>query len=426
MLNESIELMQRATAVIPGGVNSPVRAFKAVGGNPIFFERGNGAHIYDVDGNEYIDYVGSWGPLILGHAHPKVVQAIQKIVQNGTSFGAPTRLEVEIAELITNLMPSIETIRMVNSGTEATMSAIRLARGYTGKKYLVKFDNCYHGHSDPLLVKAGSGALTLGVAGSAGVVQDLAEYTLIAPYNDLQATAHLFAEYGHDIAAVIVEPIAANNNLIMPTAEFLPGLRKLCDEHNSLLIFDEVITGFRVALGGAQELYGIAADITCLGKIVGGGMPVGAFGGRRDILAMLAPIGPVYQAGTLSGNPVALTAGITTLQELIAQPNCYTQLQQYSANLMQQLTLQAKQHGITMTANYISGLFGFNFVDDPDNKFFKSFFHLMLQQGIYLAPSAYEAGFVSLAHNEITLSKTITAAQQCFALMQKTDACALA
>lgn len=419
-LNKSIELMQRAKNVIPGGVNSPVRAFKSVGGNPRFFERGEGAYLFDVDGNKYIDYVGSWGPLILGHKHPAVISAIAAALNNGLSFGAPSPAEVEMAELLTTIMPSIEMVRMVSSGTEATMCAIRLARGFTGRTKILKFDSCYHGHSDSLLVNAGSGILTLGIAGSAGVIQDLANHTLVVPYNDLAATEQMFATYGEDIAAIIVEPIAANNNLIMPQAGFLTGLRKLCDQYNSVLIFDEVITGFRVALGGAQELYNIKADLTCLGKIIGGGLPVGAFGGRKDIMQMLAPLGPVYQAGTLSGNPIAMAAGLATLKTLQNMPNVYQQLNQASKTVMQDFKEIAAANDIDLDVRYINGLFGFSFTNDPKQQQFNEFFHSMLEHGVYLAPSAFEAGFVSIVHTQQILNETKNAAEQCFAKIAAT------
>jgi len=406
-------LMQRAQQVIPGGVNSPVRAFKSVGGNPVFFKRGLGAYMYDVDDNCYIDYVGSWGPLILGHAHPNVIKALQQAIPNGLSFGAPTPSEVEIAELITKLMPSIEMVRMTSSGTEATMSAIRLARGYTGKRKIVKFDSCYHGHSDSLLVKAGSGILTLGIAGCAGVTDDTAQHTLIVPYNDLSATQEIFATYGKDIAAIIVEPIAANTNMILPKPGFLAGLRALCDQYHSVLIFDEVITGFRVALGGAQELYNVRADITCLGKIIGGGMPVGAFGGSKQIFSKLAPLGPVYQAGTLSGNPIAMAAGLATLKEL-QKPGVYQQLENAACELKKIFTACAQEHDIDIEFNYIGGLFGFSFMKDPNQEQFNKFFHLMLENGVYLAPSAFEAGFVSIAHDAKVLKETANAVNKCF------------
>jgi glutamate-1-semialdehyde 2,1-aminomutase len=419
LLNSKL-LMQRAQQVIPGGVNSPVRAFKSVGGQPVFFKRGAGAYMYDADDNSYIDYVGSWGPLILGHAHPEVISAIAAAIQNGLSFGAPTLAEVELAELITKLMPSVEMVRMTSSGTEATMSAIRLARGYSGKTKLLKFDNCYHGHSDSLLVKAGSGILTLGIAGSAGITLDTAQQTIVVPYNDLAATQAVFAEHGHDIAAIIVEPLAANTNLILPKPGFLAGLRALCDEYNSVLIFDEVITGFRVALGGAQQLYGISADITCLGKIIGGGMPVGAFGGRKDIFAHLAPLGPVYQAGTLSGNPIAMTAGLATLKEL-QKPGVYEKLAKACTMLTQGIAASAAANDIQLEVNQVGSIFGISFLNDPVQKSFKKFFHLMLEQGIYLAPSAFEVGFVSLAHDEQILANTLQAVENSFAQMLETE-----
>jgi glutamate-1-semialdehyde 2,1-aminomutase len=416
-MQKSIELMARATHVIPGGVNSPVRAFKSVGGKPVFFESGAGAYMFDVDGKCYVDYVGSWGPLILGHNHPAVIEAIQAQLQKGLTFGAPSSLEVEMAELITQLMPSIEMVRMVSSGTEATMSAIRLARGFTGKNKILKFDACYHGHNDSLLVKAGSGILTLGLAGCAGVSTEVAKETVVLPYNDLAAVQQAFTMYGNDIAAIIVEPIAANNNLILPQSGFLTGLRAVCDQYNSVLIFDEVISGFRVASGGAQELYNIKADLTCLGKIIGGGLPVGAFGGRKEIMEMLAPIGPVYQAGTLSGNPIAMSAGIATLKQL-QKPGVYQQLLQTTQNVTQTFKQYAAANDIELETNAFSGLFGFAFKNDPHNKMFNKFFHLMLQHGVYLAPSAFEAGFVSLAHNAKALEETIVAAEKCFNELQ--------
>lgn len=422
-IQNSINLMQRAKQVLPGGVNSPVRAFKAVGGHPRFFQNGAGAYMFDVDGNKYIDYVGSWGPLILGHAHPQVVEAVQKATQKGLSFGAPGPAEVEMAELISQLVPSMEMMRMVSSGTEATMCAIRLARGFTKRHKILKFDSCYHGHSDSLLVKAGSGVLTFGIAGSAGVINQLAEQTLVVPYNDLTAVQQMFAAYGDDIAAIIVEPIAANNNVIMPAPGFLAGLRAICDQYQSLLIFDEVITGFRVALGGAQELYNIRPDLTCLGKIIGGGLPVGAFGGRKEIMQMLAPLGPVYQAGTLSGNPVTMAAGIATLKVLQQTPDLYQQLHTASETVMQSFTEAAAANDIQLETRLVSGLFGFSFVNDLENRMFNQFFQSMLEHGVYLAPSAYEAGFVSITHNAQVLEETAAAAQACFALVQQ-EVCA--
>ncbi len=416
-LIKSKQLMQRAQAVIPGGVNSPVRAFKAVGGQPVFFKRGSGAYLYDEDDNAYIDYVGSWGPLILGHAHPKIVKAVQHAAQNGLSFGAPTAVEVELAELITKIFPSIEMVRMTSSGTEATMSAIRLARGYTGKNKILKFDNCYHGHSDSLLVKSGSGILTLGIAGCAGVTADTAQQTLVAPYNDLAATQAVFQEHGKDIAAIIVEPIAANMNLIIPRPGFLAGLRTLCDEYNSLLIFDEVITGFRVSLGGAQELYKITPDITCLGKIIGGGMPVGAFGGRKEIFCHLAPLGPVYQAGTLSGNPIAMAAGLATIAEL-QKPSVYQFLDKATDQVVLGFANSAEKHDFELQISHVGSLFGFSFVNDPQQQLFHKFFNLMLNNGIYLAPSAFEAGFVSVAHDDAIIEHTIIALEKSFSQMR--------
>lgn len=415
-LTNSNKLWQQAQTVIPGGVNSPVRAFKSVGGNPIFFERGIGANIYDADNNSYIDYVASWGPLILGHNHPNVIAAIQKTVSQCLTFGAPTAIEVAMAELIIKLMPTIEMVRMTSSGTEATMSAIRLARGFTGKNKILKFDSCYHGHSDPLLVKAGSGLLTLGIAGCAGVPSNQIQNTLVVPYNDLNACEQIFKQYGADIAAIIVEPIAANNNVILPLPGFLNGLRALCDKHNAVLIFDEVITGFRVALGGAQEIYNVHADITCLGKIIGGGMPVGALGGRKDIMSQLAPIGPVYQAGTLSGNPVAMTAGYATLQEL-QKPNVYQQLATNTKIVCDSFATNAKKHNIKLDVRNVGSLFGFTFVDDTDQILFKKFFHAMLNNGVYLAPSAFEAAFVSLAHDQNILQQTANALDNSFAVL---------
>jgi glutamate-1-semialdehyde 2,1-aminomutase len=416
LLANSKALLQRAQAVIPGGVNSPVRAFKSVGGDPIFFKKGAGAYICDVDDNAYIDYVASWGPLILGHNNPKVIAAIQDAVNEGLTFGAPTPIEVTLAETITKLMPSIEMVRMTSSGTEATMSALRLARGYTGKSKILKFDSCYHGHSDALLVKAGSGLLTLGIAACAGVTDSIAQNTLVAAYNDLSACQQIFEQHGADIAAIIVEPIAANNNVILPAPGFLQGLRDLCDHYQAVLIFDEVITGFRVALGGAQALYDIPADLTCLGKIIGGGMPVGAFGGRREIMQQLAPLGPVYQAGTLSGNPVAMTAGFATLQEL-QKSGVYEQLQQSTATLLTNLKDCANNYKIDMDVRHVGSLFGITFLDDPEQKLFKRWFHAMLDNGVYLAPSAFEAGFVSTMHDSNVLQKTTEAFDRSLAML---------
>ncbi len=424
-MSRSHELFQQALRRIPGGVNSPVRAFRGVGGEPVFFARGEGPYLYDEDGRRYIDYVGSWGPLILGHAHPKVVQAVQEAAARGLSFGAPTALEVAMAERLCELVPSLEMVRMVNSGTEATMSAIRLARGFTGRDKIVKFEGCYHGHADALLVKAGSGALTLGVPSSPGVPASLAEHTLTLPYNDLDPARELFARLGDRIACVIVEPVAGNMNCVPPVPGFLEGLRELCDASGALLIFDEVMTGFRVALGGAQARYGVRPDLTCLGKVVGGGMPVGAFGGRRDVMEHLAPQGPVYQAGTLSGNPVAMAAGLATLEEL-TQPGFYEALEEQARRLTAGLVARAKAFDIPLSANVVGGMFGIFFTEEPevrryeqvlacDQERFRRFFHGMLEQGVYFAPSAFEAGFVSAAHGHRDIKTTLVAAEQVFA-----------
>lgn len=422
---QSKKLFDRAKELIPGGVNSPVRAFKAVGGVPRFIAKGKGAYITDVDGREYVDYVGSWGPMILGHAHPAVVRAVQEAAEHGLSFGAPCALEVELAELISTLMPSIEKIRFVSSGTEATMSALRLAKGYTGRNKIIKFEGCYHGHSDALLVKAGSGGLTFGVPTSLGVSENTAKDTLTATFNDLDSVAELFTQCGDQIAAIIVEPIAGNMNMILPKPEFLRGLRQLCDAYQAVLIFDEVMTGFRVALGGAQSLYGIKPDLTTLAKIIGGGMPVGAFGGRREIMDYLAPDGGVYQAGTLSGNPLAMAAGFATLQAL-TRPGIYEDLMKMTALLVNGLLEKAKAAGVALSANYTCGMFGLFFTEQKsvgsyaevmncNPAEFRQFFHGMLQQGIYLAPSAFEAGFVSLAHGKKEIEKTLSAAEIVFA-----------
>lgn len=418
-------LIAKAQRYIPGGVNSPVRAFYGVGGDPVFIKSGSGAYMTDEFGRTYIDYVGSWGPLIVGHAHPHVVSAVTKCLQNGLSFGAPTLLEVTLAEKICHLMPSIEKIRMVNSGTEATMSAIRLARGFTKRNKIIKFAGCYHGHSDSLLVQAGSGALTLGVPSSAGVPESIVQHTLVAEYNRLETVQALFEKYGDDIAAIIVEPVAGNMNCIPPLPEFLPGLRNLCDQYDSLLIFDEVMTGFRVALGGASERYQIKADIVTLGKIIGGGMPVGAFGGRADVMNCIAPLGNVYQAGTLSGNPIAMTAGLANL-ELISVPGFYEKLENTAQTLMSGLQSCADQAGIPMLTTVVGGMFGFFFTEEKKMEtyadvklchvdLFKKFFHGMLDEGIYLAPSAFEAGFVSSAHQDDEINRTLEAAKKVFA-----------
>ncbi|KKO48590.1 glutamate-1-semialdehyde aminotransferase [Arsukibacterium sp. MJ3] len=420
-------LFQRAQLTIPGGVNSPVRAFKSVGGTPIFMERADGAYLYDVDGKRYIDYIGSWGPMLLGHNHPAIRDAVIQAAAKGLSFGAPCPAEIDMAEKVTQLVPSMEMVRMVSSGTEATMSAIRLARGYTGRDTILKFEGCYHGHADSLLVKAGSGALTLGVPNSPGVPADFAKYTLTAEFNNLAQVEHIFAEKGADIACIIVEPIAGNMNCIPPEPGFLQGLRRICDQYHSVLIFDEVMTGFRVALGGAQAVYQVNPDLTTLGKIIGGGMPVGAFGGKRAIMEHIAPLGPVYQAGTLSGNPIAMAAGLAALTE-ISKPDVFEKLTAKTSQLITGLSAAAKQHGVPMTFNQVGGMFGFFFSNEArvsnyqqatqcDTAAFKHFFHLMLQQGIYLAPSAYEAGFISLAHSDADLKATIDAAANSFAAL---------
>lgn len=423
-MNHSAELFKRAQRYIPGGVNSPVRAFYGVGGDPVFVKAGRGAYLIDADEREYIDYVGSWGPMIVGHAHPRILDAVEKALENGLSFGAPTEIEILLAEKINQIMPSIELVRMVNSGTEATMSAIRLARGFTKRNKIIKFAGCYHGHADSLLVSAGSGALTLGVPSSAGVPEDIARHTLVAEFNCLDTVEELFKKYGDDIATVIVEPIAGNMNCVLGTPPFLQGLRTLCDQYGSVLIFDEVMTGFRVARGGAQELYQIKPDLSTLGKIIGGGMPVGAFGGRADIMNSIAPLGPVYQAGTLSGNPIAMTAGLTTL-ELISDPTFYTNLKNNTLHLTQGLNERAKAAHIPFLTTAVCGMFGMYFTDQEkietfsdvkkcDVTRFQKFFHHMLQEGIYLAPSAYEAGFVSSAHQEVEIAKTLDAAERVF------------
>jgi glutamate-1-semialdehyde 2,1-aminomutase len=409
---------------IPGGVNSPVRAFKGVGGDPVFVDHASGPYIFDPEGNRYIDYVGSWGPMILGHAHPQVIEAVSQAIGKGLSFGAPTELETRIADLVCELMPSIEMVRMVSSGTEATMSAIRLARGYTGRDKIVKFEGCYHGHSDSLLVKAGSGALTLGQPSSPGVPACLAEQTITLDFNDLEQVREAFSRIGEQIACIIVEPVAGNMNCIPPVPGFLEGLRAICDQYGTVLILDEVMTGFRVALGGAQGIYGIKPDLTTLGKVIGGGMPVGAFGGKREIMERIAPLGPVYQAGTLSGNPVAMTAGLITLG-LVSRPGFYDQLGATTEKLVAGLRQQAAAAGVPLTSNQVGGMFGIFFTEvEQVNDFaqstacdqarFRTFFHAMLEQGVYLAPSAFEAGFVSAAHGEEEILTTIEAAGKAF------------
>ncbi|MCC7547555.1 MAG: glutamate-1-semialdehyde 2,1-aminomutase [Burkholderiales bacterium] len=419
-------LFELSQKVIPGGVNSPVRAFRSVGGTPIFFQRAQGAYFWDADGRRYIDYVGSWGPMVVGHAHPAVVEAVQKAAAHGLSFGAPTEAEYELAHELTRLLPSLELVRLVSSGTEATMSAIRLARGFTGRSRIVKFEGCYHGHADSLLVKAGSGALTFGVPSSAGVPPEVTAHTLVLDFNDLAGVEHAFAQQGKDIAAVIVEPVAGNMNLVAPAPGFLQGLRELCTRHGAVLIFDEVMTGFRVGPRGAQGLYGIQPDLTTLGKIVGGGMPLGAFGGRREIMQCIAPLGPVYQAGTLSGNPVAVAAGRATLA-LLQAPGFYESLSAATQTLVQGMQAKARSAGVTLfSAQAVGGMFGLYFsaqapssyaevMNNGDREAFNRFFHAMLEEGVYLAPSAFEAGFVSAAHAGQDLADTIEAAGRAFA-----------
>ncbi len=419
-----MSLFTDASRYIPGGVNSPVRAFRSVGGEPLFIERASGAHIFAADGRQYIDYVGSWGPMILGHAHPDVIRVVQERAALGLSFGAPTQIETRLAQKVCELMPSIELVRMVSSGTEATMSAIRLARGFTGRSKIVKFEGCYHGHSDSLLVKAGSGALTLGVPTSPGVPPELAAHTITLAYNDIAQVQQTFTDMGREIACVIVEPIAGNMNCVPPVPGFLEALRALCDRHDSVLIFDEVMTGFRVALGGAQQLYGIKPDLTTLGKIIGGGMPVGAFGGKREIMQQIAPLGPVYQAGTLSGNPVAMAAGLATL-EAISAPSFHAALAERTNQLIEGLSLAARTANVPFSTNHVCGMFGLFFTDKAPVRYFREvmacnverfnrFFHAMLDEGVYLAPSAYEAGFVSSAHDANLIESTIKAARAAF------------
>ncbi|MEE9334321.1 MAG: glutamate-1-semialdehyde 2,1-aminomutase [Granulosicoccaceae bacterium] len=424
-MSKAEALFERAQRVIPGGVNSPVRAFGSVGGTPRFIARANGAYVFDADNKQYIDYVGSWGPMVLGHAHPEVIREVQETAANGLSFGAPTEIETEMAERICELVPSIDRVRMVSSGTEATMSAIRLARGYTGRDNIVKFEGCYHGHSDSLLVKAGSGALTLGVPNSPGVPESFAQHTLTVPFNDPDALRECFKQHGKSIACIIVEPIAGNMNFVAPLPGYLQAMREVCDEHGSVLIFDEVMTGFRVALGGAQTLYGVTPDITTLGKVIGGGMPVGAFGGKQAIMEHIAPLGKVYQAGTLSGNPVAMCAGLKTL-ELISKPGFFEALEQKSESLLAGISAAAKKHNIGFTSDHIGGMFGmffskqekishFSDVMQCNTEHFIQFFHSMLASGINLAPSSFEAGFISAAHTDADINNTIAAADKAFA-----------
>jgi glutamate-1-semialdehyde 2,1-aminomutase len=421
--DSSERLYRQAEQIIPGGVNSPVRSCRAVGTHPLFIARGLGSKIFDVDGNTYIDYVGSWGPLILGHAHPEVVEAIKNAAELGTSFGIPTTLEVELAQMITKLVPSMKMVRMVNSGTEATMSAIRLARGYTGRSKIIKFDGCYHGHADTLLVKAGSGAATLGIPGSAGVPADFVQHTLSLRFNDLDQIAAVMQAQGKDVAAIILEPVAGNMGVVPPKPGFLEGLRHWCNETGTLLIFDEVMTGFRLALGGAQELYGVQPDLTCLGKVIGGGLPVGAYGGRRDIMSQVAPLGEVYQAGTLSGNPLAVTAGLTTLR-LLNKPGVYDELEERSSYLFNEMSRLAAKHKVVSTTNRVGSMgclffteqrvVDFDSAQTADTQKFAHMFCAMLERGIYLAPSQFEAAFVSLAHDQEDIDKTLAAADEVF------------
>lgn len=441
MVEKSRQLYEKALRLIPGGVNSPVRAFRAVGGGPLFISRGKGAKIYDADGNEYIDYVGSWGPLILGHCHPEVIDALQRVLETGTSFGAPTEKEIELAELIREAFPSVEKVRLTNSGTEATMAALRLARGFTGRSKILKFEGCYHGHGDSLLVKAGSGVATLGLPDSPGVPAELARLTLTCTFNHPEEVERTFEQHGPEIAAVIVEPVVGNMGCVPPRPGFLESLRRITQSSGSLLIFDEVMTGFRVAYGGAQQLFGITADLTTLGKIIGGGLPVGAYGGRREIMDLIAPVGPVYQAGTLSGNPLAVTAGITTLN-ILKRPGTYERLEENSRSLLRGLCDASVSAGVATWTNRVGSMFttfftppdpsaskespnglGTEVIDWPSARLantekFGFFFREMLKRGVYLAPSQFEAGFLSLAHTEADLAQTLQAARSTFALMK--------
>jgi len=422
MKNE--DLFARARNLIPGGVNSPVRAFGAVGGTPIFFARASGAHLWDVEGKRYVDYVGSWGPMVAGHSHPAVVAAVQAAAANALSFGAPTLAEIEMAEKLCHLVPSLEAVRLVSSGTEATMTAIRLARGFTGRSVIVKFEGCYHGHADSLLVKAGSGALTFGNPSSAGVPPEVVAHTAVLSYNDISGVRDYFKKQGKQTAAVIVEPVAGNMNLVLPAPGFLETLREECTRHGALLILDEVMTGFRVALGGAQARFGIKPDLTTLGKVIGGGLPVGALGGRREVMDKLAPLGPVYQAGTLSGNPVAVAAGLATLK-LVEQEGFQQKIESTTRLLVEGLAAEAKKAGVAFSAQSIGSMFGVYFRASPPKDFaevmqcdkarFNRFFHAMLERGVYLAPSAYEAGFVSAAHGSAEIDATLSAARGAFA-----------
>lgn len=426
-MTRSETLFEQAKHTIPGGVNSPVRAFKAVGGTPIFVDRAEGAYLYDADGKRYVDYVLSWGPMILGHAHPDIISAVQTKLNKGLSFGAPTEIETQLAEKICDIMPNMDMVRMVNSGTEATMSAIRLARGFTGRDKIIKFEGCYHGHSDSLLIKAGSGALTMGVPSSPGVPASLAEHTITLTYNDIAGIEKAFREIGDQVACVIVEPVAGNMNCVPSIPGFLEAIREQCNRHDSVFIIDEVMTGFRLGITGAQGYYGIEADLTCLGKVIGGGMPVGAFGGKRKIMEQIAPLGPVYQAGTLSGNPIAMAAGIAML-DAISQPGFYEPLFAKTTQLVEGLQLAADKAGVAFTTNHVGSMFGGFFTKETavtnyqqvmacDTEKFNRFFHGMLDAGVYLAPASYEAGFLSMAHSEEDLQFTIDAATKVFATL---------
>ena len=425
-INQSSSLFARAQLRIPGGVNSPVRAFKSVRSTPLFIREGKGSHITDVDGNDYIDYIGSWGPLILGHCHPEVMAAIEEALHRGASFGTPTEGEVHLAEMICTAVNSVEMVRLTNSGTEASMAAIRVARGYTGRDKIIKFEGCYHGSVDSLLVKAGSGVMTLGLPDSPGVPASFVEHTLLADFNNLESVTDLFDEYGPEIAAVVLEPVAGNMGMVVPDLDFLKGLRNLCDVHGALLVFDEVMTGFRVDYGGAQEIFGIIPDMTIFGKVIGGGLPVGAYGGRQDVMLMVAPAGPVYQAGTLSGNPLAVAAGRKTL-EILQAPDTYAELSRKSNWLIDEMRQSAGKHGIPLQTNVMGGMFGFFFAEKPvrnyqdaaesDQDRFRKFFMGMLKEGIYLAPSAFESGFISMAHTEEDLEKTAAACRKVMATL---------
>ena len=425
-INQSSSLFARAQLRIPGGVNSPVRAFKSVRSTPLFIREGKGSHITDVDGNDYIDYIGSWGPLILGHCHPEVMAAVEEALHQGASFGTPTEGEVHLAELICTAVNSVEMVRLTNSGTEASMAAIRVARGYTGRDKIIKFEGCYHGSVDSLLVKAGSGVMTLGLPDSPGVPASFVEHTLLADFNNLESVTDLFDEYGPKVAAVVLEPVAGNMGMVVPDLDFLKGLRNLCDVYGSLLVFDEVMTGFRVDYGGAQEIFGIIPDMTIFGKVIGGGLPVGAYGGRQDVMLMVAPAGPVYQAGTLSGNPLAVAAGRKTL-EILQAPDTYAELSRKSNWLIDEMQQSAGQNGIPLQTNVMGGMFGFFFAEKPvrnyqdaaesDQDRFRKFFMGMLKEGIYLAPSAFESGFISMAHTEEDLEKTAAACRKVMATL---------